>query len=300
MEVLIAEDDLTTQTMLRSVFRKWGYVPVTTGDGREALEMLQRTCAPKLVILDWNMPGMDGPEVCRHIREKETSNPAYIIILTARGEKQDIVQGLESGANDYVTKPYDIMELHARIRVGQRMVELQKRLHETQDALARQALRDSLTGMLNRRAILETLDQVISWAGRTGRTFSVGLCDIDHFKEINDYCGHQVGDEVLCVIAGCIQAALRKYDHAGRYGGDEFLVVGPNSLKPYERICVNVAKEKAPVKAGNRALSVSIGVAEGKGHHGADTLIAAADVALYQAKKDGRNKVVYTQDKVCG
>ena len=125
MRILIAEDDFTSRSILTAILKKWGYDPVVTEDGEAAWDALQQPDAPRLVLLDWNMPGMDGLEVCRRLREHETPNPPYVILLTGRGEKGDIVQGLEAGANDYVAKPYDNEELQARIRVGQRMLELQ-------------------------------------------------------------------------------------------------------------------------------------------------------------------------------
>ena len=168
MKILIAEDDFTSRSILTAILKKWGFDPVVTEDGGAAWDVLQRPDAPELVLLDWNMPGMDGLEICRRLREIDSSNPPYVILLTARGEKGDIVQGLEAGANDYVAKPYDNEELQARIRVGQRMLELQSRLLEARDALAHQATHDPLTGVLNRRAILDRLERG-DFAGETGR-----------------------------------------------------------------------------------------------------------------------------------
>jgi two-component system, cell cycle response regulator len=293
MRMLIAEDDLTSRTILAGILRKWGYDPIAVTDGVMAWETLCRDDAPKLVLLDRNMPGMDGLEVCRRIRQTNSSDPPYIIILTSWAEKGNIVEGLDAGANDYVTKPWDNDELRARIRVGRRMVELQSELHLAKNALAREAMHDPLTGILNRRAILEALERELARSRRTGELFSIGMCDIDHFKRVNDTYGHQVGDEVLQGFVSIIRSALRKYDVMGRYGGEEFLVLvsGINAVKEagvFERLCERVAGTSLVTRAGPIALSVSIGVAGSAGVGTLDEVVGAADRALFQAKKDGR------------
>jgi two-component system cell cycle response regulator len=298
MRILIAEDDFTSRSMLTAILKKWGYDPVVTEDGNAAWDALQQPAAPKLVLLDWNMPKMDGLDVCRRLRESESANSSYIILLTGRGEKNDIVQGLEAGANDYISKPYDSDELQARIRVGQRMLELQSSLAEARDALARLAMHDPLTGIYNRRAILGRLASEISRARREGGNLSIGMCDIDHFKKVNDIYGHQVGDEVLIAFTQCIQSQLREYDYLGRYGGEEFLIIaagakGNVEKSIYERLRSQVAKNEVQTKAASLSITVSIGVASGTGQSTVDDLVAAADAALYQAKADGRNRVNY-------
>jgi len=298
MKILIAEDDFTSRSILTAVLKKWGFDPVVTEDGGAAWDVLQRPDAPRLILLDWNMPGMDGLEICRRLRESEVPNPPYVILLTARGEKGDIVKGLEAGANDYVAKPYDNEELQARIRVGQRMLEMQSRLLEARDKLAYQATHDPLTGVLNRRAILDRLGREISRAKRENGSLSVGMFDIDHFKNINDTHGHLAGDEALVAFIRCIQDGLREYDFVGRYGGEEFLVIAPGSIglkseSLYERLRARIAGAEIATNAGSISLTVSIGVAPGTGQSSVDALLAAADAALYRAKADGRNRVVY-------
>jgi len=298
MRILIAEDDFTSRSILTAVLKKWGFDPVVAEDGGAAWDVLQRPDAPRLILLDWNMPGMDGLEICRRLREIGSSNPPYVILLTARGEKGDIVKGLEAGSNDYVAKPYDNEELQARIRVGQRMLELQSHLLEARDALKYQATHDFLTGVYNRRAIRDRLKEEISRAGREKESLSVGMLDIDHFKNINDTYGHQAGDEALLAFTRCIQDGLREYDCVGRYGGEEFLVIAPGAAGPdaeslYERLRARIAGAEIATNAGSISLTVSIGVAPGTGQSTVDALVAAADAALYQAKADGRNRVVY-------
>jgi diguanylate cyclase (GGDEF)-like protein len=298
VKILIAEDDFTSRSILTAVLQKWGFDPVVTEDGGAAWDVLQRPDAPRLILLDWNMPGMDGLEICRRLKEIGSNNPPYVILLTARGEKGDIVQGLEAGASDYVAKPYDNEELQARIRVGQRMLELQSYLLEARDALAHQATHDFLTGVFNRRAIRDRLKQEISRAGREKESLSVGMLDIDHFKNINDTYGHQAGDEALFAFTRCIQDGLREYDCVGRYGGEEFLVIAPGSIglkseSLYERLRARIAGAEIATNAGSISLTVSIGVAPGTGQSHVDVLLAAVDAALYQAKAGGRNRVVY-------
>ena len=303
MRVLIGEDDLTSRTMLAAILRKWGYHPVVTSDGNATWDALQAPGAPKLVVLDWNMPGMDGLAVCRRARRMDTSRPPYIILLTARGLKEDIVRGLEAGANDYVAKPYDSEELRARIRVGQRMIELQSELNAARDALEHEALHDPLTGIFNRRAILTELRKELSRAKREGKHLSIGLCDIDKFKAVNDTYGHQVGDDVLRGAVERVRSHLRDYDHLGRYGGEEFLVVAPGSTGsagggPYERLRAAVAAKGVVSRKGDISVTISIGVAGGSGESAVDDMLAAADAALYEAKNDGRNRVAYASPHV--
>ena len=298
MRLLIVEDDLTSRHILTAILRKWGYDPVVREDGAAAWEALQQPGAPELILLDRKMAGMDGLEVCRRLREHDASRSAYIILLTGLGEKSDIVQGLEAGANDYIAKPYDNEELRARIKVGQRMLELQSSLRQARDALEHQAMHDPLTGVFNRRAILARLSQELSRARREDGRLSVGMCDLDHFKKINDRLGHQAGDEVLVAFTQCVQANLRDYDSYGRYGGDEFLVVtigarDQAAVSLYERLRARVAATEIKTKTGNVSLTVSIGMAQGTGQSTAEALIAAADAALYRAKAEGRNRVVH-------
>jgi two-component system, cell cycle response regulator len=306
MKILLAEDDSTSRAMLTAILKKWGYDAVACEDGNVAWAELQKPDAPRLVLLDWNMPGLDGLEVCGRLRKKETIDPRYIILLTGRGEKDDIVRGLEAGANDYIAKPYNNAELQARIGVGRRMLDLQASLMETQSALAFQAAHDALTGIFNRRAILDRLNQEISRALRQGNSLSVGMCDIDHFKKINDRFGHQAGDDVLVAFARCLQTGLREYDCVGRYGGEEFLIIatglaGQSDEGLYERLREQVAAAVIKTKAdGDVAVTVSIGTATGSGQSTVDRLIAAADAALYRAKAAGRNRVVHSASARAG
>ena len=311
MKVLIAEDDLVSRNLLERVLDKWGYEVIVTCDGEEAWDVFQSNEAPRLAVLDWMMPGLDGPDVCRRIRDLDLQDPPYIILLTARGGTDDLVTGLAAGANDYVGKPFDRDELRARLEVGRRFTELNARLLETQQELERQARTDALTGAMNRRAIFERLGEEVARAAREKTQLGVGMIDIDRFKRINDTWGHAAGDVVLREVADRCRAAMRPYDGFGRFGGEEFLVIVPNAGDAdvrgvLERVRGAVAD--GPVVAGDDEIgvSISIGGAVGSVRHAGgaapeagpseaatvDGLIRAADDALYQAKDEGRDRVV--------
>jgi diguanylate cyclase (GGDEF)-like protein len=296
VRILIADDDVTSRLVLAGVLKKHGDEVVVTVDGAEAWEAMQQPDAPRLAVLDWVMPGLAGVDVCRRARTIQSDQPFYIILLTSRGDKTDVVTGLEAGADDYLAKPFDPGELLARIDVGRRMVELQARLSEARDALAHEAMHDPLTGVLNRRAFTIALSRELSRKRRHSNILAVGICDIDHFKQINDTHGHQTGDEVLCELVRRIGSNLRGHDVLGRHGGDEFVVLteharedGPSIL--YERLRAAVASSPIPTGAGDIPITISFGVKIGDEGETEAELLAAADRALYQAKSSGRNQV---------
>ena len=298
MRALIAEDDVTSRTMLQAILARWGYDLVVVADGLAAWEALQRDDAPRLALLDWMMPGMDGLEVCRRVRARETAEPPYLIILTARGDKADIVAGLEAGADDYIAKPYDSGELRARLGVGRRVIELQERLRFALAEAQRLARTDPLTEVHNRRAILGLLDAELARAARGNGPLSVSMLDIDHFKRVNDTFGHAAGDAVLCECARRIAAAIRPYDIVGRFGGEEFLlVINTNGVEPctnpFERVRAAVADAPFPVGPGGVLITVSQGVACWNGTESGEQLVHRADTALYRAKENGRDRVEF-------
>ncbi|MCD4677207.1 MAG: diguanylate cyclase [Desulfobacula sp.] len=301
MKVLVAEDDMTSRIILESVLKKWGFTPVMTCDGKEAWEAMQSDDAPRLAILDWQMPKMNGIEVCQKIRKVDTSDPSYLIVLTSKDEKKDIVKALDAGANDFISKPYDNQELRARINVGKRMVQLQSALGEAYKALKHEAMHDPLTNIFNRRAILELLEKEMARAKREKSNLCIGLCDLDYFKRVNDTYGHQIGDEVLIAFTRFVTQKLRINDHLSRYGGEEFLIVAPGSKEVkqdtmFERICEHVHNSKISFKKENISITVSIGAARYTGVENPDTLLAAADTALYHAKEIGRDQVVHADN----
>ena len=298
MKILVAEDDLVTRRMLQAYLVKWGYEVVMVEDGQQAWQILQQENAPRLALLDWMMPEMDGMSVCREVRRLEIQPYIYLILLTARKYHEDIIAGLEAGADDYLTKPFDPVELRARLRAGARVVELQDNLIEAREALREQAMHDPLTQLLNRRATLDFLLTELNRATRDLKPLTVMMVDIDHFKSINDRFGHPAGDGVLCEVSHRLRASLRAYDIVGRFGGEEFLVVAPGcdvspGLMRAERLREVVCSEPVIFKDLSINVTVSVGVAslpEPKPQD-LEAMLAAADKALYRAKEGGRNRV---------
>lgn len=305
MRILIAEDDSTSRTILAGVLKKNGHEVVATVNGAEAWQAMQNPDAPGLAILDWMMPEMNGPDVVRLIRAMPTDRPPYIIMLTSKSEKADIIAGLDAGADDYLSKPFDPGELRARIEVGRRMLELQATVLAANAALAHEATHDPLTGIYNRRAIMEALSRELSREERQRNGLAIGMCDIDYFKKINDVHGHQVGDEVLCGVVRLMVKCLRQYDSVGRFGGEEFVVITPGVKEGdvgalYERFRATVADNPIVTRAGEIPITLSIGVAVCGQSDKMDELLASADTALYQAKNGGRNRVCVADAKNIG
>ncbi len=298
MRILIADDDPISCRLLDSLLHKWGYAVVTAHSGTEAWDVLQAEDAPRVALLDWMMPGLDGPEICRRVRARSVQSYVYIILLTANDKVGNLVEGLESGADDYLTKPFHPQELRARLRVGLRMLDLESNLVDAQQDLRFKATHDALTSLWNRGAIIELLERELSRARREGGSVGVILMDIDHFKKINDTHGHLVGDEVLRTLTGRVKAEIRSYDSVGRYGGEEFLVLLPgcdNAKLEAKAEQLRQVVDRSPIETSVglvRATISSGGMASGEcPHAGLNDLLRAADVALYRAKMAGRNRV---------
>lgn len=295
--VLIAEDDPIFRRVLESCLRSWGYPVTSAEDGLKAWEVLLDKDAPKLMILDWMMPGMDGPELCQKIRERKQVPYSYILLLTSKDEKQDLINGLNAGADDYITKPFDLNELKARLRVGARILFLQDELIRAKEDVEFEATHDHLTGLWNRGAILDFLRRELDRSSRTGETVGLLMLDLDHFKNINDSYGHMVGDAVLKEVAQRLAGSVRSYDWVGRYGGEEFLVIVSNcpeeAIGNYaERVRLTLADKPVSTEAGEIQISASIGAGCTKQSRcDQDCLLRAADGALYRAKERGRNRV---------
>jgi two-component system chemotaxis response regulator CheY len=279
--------------MLETFLRKWGYDIVITTNGREAWEVLQEPEAPNLVISDWMMPDMDGLELCRRIREMERAEYIYFIILTSKGKKEDVITGLEAGADDYLIKPFNQDELKYRVKIGERIIELERRI-------LRLASTDSLTGVLNRRAFMERMEQEINRSFRENLPLSLILADIDHFKGVNDRYGHQVGDLVLQRFVSQLTESSRPYDFVGRYGGEEFVICLPGSTDSQARTVAERMRksvEEMKIMLPNSSQSVRITTSFGvvtlrlELEDSVDSLIGRADDALYKAKREGRNCV---------
>lgn len=296
MRVLIADDDAISRTVLQRTLTQLGHEVVAGEDGPSAIVHLLEPDGPRLAVLDWMMPGADGLTVCRAVRQRAAPY-VYTIVLTARDARQDMVEALEAGADDFLTKPLDPAELTARMRAGVRVVELQERLLEIQEGLRIQATRDDLTGLDNRRVVLDHLERELRRGRHEQRPVAVALTDIDNFKAINDRYGHPAGDVVLKRVAEALRREVREYDAVGRYGGEEFLFVlpgcdGETGLVAAERIRARVAATTAVWEGVELPVTVSVGLAwAAPGTGKVADLIAAADGALYRAKAGGRNRV---------
>jgi diguanylate cyclase (GGDEF)-like protein len=297
MRILIADDDPVSCRLLDRLLHKWGYEVITARNGTEAWEVLQVDHAPRIALLDWMMPGLDGLEICRRVRARSSQLYVYIMLLTANDKVGNLVEGLESGADDYLTKPFHPQELQARLRVGLRMLDLESGLVEARENLRFKASHDALTSIWNRGAIIELLERELSRARRDGSSVGVLLADIDHFKKINDTRGHLVGDEVLRAVTGRLKGEVRSYDSVGRYGGEEFLILLPGCDTPKltakaEQLVKIVERSSIGTSTGPVPVTISIGgIASGECPHAeANSLLRAADTALYRAKMSGRNR----------
>lgn len=303
--VLIAEDDPIFRRVLENWLKKWNYRVTSLENGLDAWSVLQQKDAPQMAVLDWMMPGLDGIELCRRIRSHEGGPYKYVLLLTAKGSKEDVVAGLEAGADDYLTKPFDVNELRARVRAGKRILELQSALLRVQNELQFESAHDHLTGLWNRGAIMGLLHRETQRSLRTGKPLGVIMADLDHFKHINDSYGHPVGDVVLREVAHRILASVRNYDYVGRYGGEEFLIVlsecSPSDLAvSAERMRACVSKKPFETEAGSIPVTLSIGSVAGNAIDtpvlNGEQLLRTADTALYCAKTNGRNRVESAPD----
>ena len=287
MKVLIAEDEAVPRRLLQASLERWGYEVVVAKDGIEATEILLSPDAPKMALLDWLMPGIDGVQLCRNIRRNKPEPYTYILLLTGRRTQDDVIRGLEAGADDYVRKPFDPAELKVRLRTGKRILYLQDRLISSREALRDQATRDSLTGLWNRAAILDILGDELARSAREAGSLGILMADLDSFKRINDTYGHPAGDEVLRGVARAIGNSVRRYDAVGRYGGEEFLIVLPgcdesNAVSHAERLRAAVGRVAVETPLASIHPSVSLGVVVSNRHSSLDIgdLIQAADAAL--------------------
>jgi diguanylate cyclase (GGDEF)-like protein len=251
-----------------------------------------------LAILDWMMPGLDGIQICRQVRQRAEAPYVYLLLLTAKGKQEDIINGLEAGADDYLTKPFHALELKARLRSGRRILELQQQLIAAREAFRLQATHDLLTSLWNHAAILDILRRELERARRESNPLGVVMADLDHFKQVNDTYGHLAGDAVLREVAKRLSASVRPYDSVARYGGEEFLIVAPNcdpdsALDLAQRLRSSLAQKPLDLPEGRLPLTCSLGVAVGGLARGdnSDSLLRAADAALYRAKASGRNCV---------
>ena len=298
--VLIAEDDPIFLRILRSCLESWNYLVHPCDNGLDAWKALQQENAPQMAILDWMMPGMDGIDICRRLRGLQQDSYRYVLLLTSKDDKQEVVQGLEAGADDYLTKPFNVAELHARVRAGKRILELQNALIQARESLRFEALHDQLTGVWNRGAVMSLLQREVQRRQRSGEALGVIMADVDHFKNINDSYGHLVGDAVLAEVAARLTASVRGYDLVGRYGGEEFLIIVPGCdpkglVVSAERLRRVIADRPIDSTAGPIVATLSVGLVSVNADNVDPiehiALVQAADSALYRAKAGGRNRV---------
>lgn len=297
MRVLIADDSAMSRTLLRSTLQRWGYEVVVAEDGQQAWAILSGQDPPPVAILDWVMPGLTGTEVCRKVRETRREPYTYILLLTSKDTTEETVEGMESGADDYIVKPFHEHELKVRLRAGTRIVDLQMDLLNAREELRERAEKDLLTLLPNRPAIQAILDQEIARCHRDKRSVGVIVLDLDHFKSINDTYGHFAGDAVLRETAQRFRTNMRPYDRIGRYGGEEFLVVLPNSdmdqtMHQADRMRQILASKPMFIDGKELTVTASFGVTVSDGtERSSDQYVRVADEALYVSKNSGRNRV---------
>lgn len=301
MKILIAEDDPVSRHVLETTLVRWEHEVVVTSNGAEAWAVLQDEGAPRLAILEWVMPGMDGIEICRRVRQLSDPTPLYVILLTTRGEKQDVVDGLKYGADDYLTKPFNQEELYARVQVGVRMADLQnyladrvRQLERAEVELRRLTLTDELTGLCNRRGLLVHAEQHLKMARRTGKGFLIFYADMDDLKHINDTFGHAEGSSAIIKMAEVLGKTFRESDIIARLGGDEFSILAQDaSMNLTKRVTARLEENLKSYNAQNHhgyELSLSLGCVHVAPDNAAtvEELIAKADRAMYEHKRSKR------------
>jgi two-component system, cell cycle response regulator len=300
LRILVADDDPVSRRLMERLLERAGYEVVLAEDGRQALQILLDEDGPRLALLDWMMPELDGPSVCAEIRSRRERSYTHITLLTSKEAKEDLVAGLHSGADDYLTKPCNFEELKARLRTGVRILRLEDKLVEAREEMRFRATHDPLTLLWNRGAILAQAKDEMSRSRQERSYCSLLLCDADNFKQINDVYGHLIGDAVLREIAAKLTNSIRPDDFVGRYGGEEFLVIlrdcGPESLlRRGDQIRESIASHLFTGNLGHLSISISVGavcVDEDSDVHDLEALLSRADAALYRAKLEGRNRVV--------
>jgi diguanylate cyclase (GGDEF)-like protein len=265
MRILVADDDCVTQRLLEGLLRHWGDEVVAVSDGLAAWKVLDSDAAPRLAILDWMMPGLDGLEICQRLRRFDGRSYTYVLLLTARTQGDDLIRALEAGADDYLTKPVNHSELRARLQTGRRILGLMEQLVAAQEELKRKASHDALTGAWTRGVVLEILQRELAHGGRERAPLSIIMADLDHFKRVNDNLGHLTGDAVLREAADRLRTVLRGSDWIGRYGGEEFLIVLPdcdleNGMWTAQRLREAIAAEPFHTPEGAVWMTISLGV----------------------------------------
>ncbi len=308
MKILVVDDDALQRKVIEKALSIGGHDAVMLDNAEAAQQVLEQHDDIRFVITDWMMPGLDGPSFVRWIRSARLTGYVYVMLLTSREGPDDIGDGLNAGADDYIKKPFHLRELLARVAVGERILDLEEELRDASERLKQQALIDELTGLMNRRALYQIGRQEIIRAGREESPLSVLFLDLDKFKPINDTYGHLAGDEALKLTARLIMSNIREYDQAGRWAGDEFIVLLPNTdekraAQVGKRLLRAFQSEFVVVADGQKLkLQASMGLYTWlpgqKEALGMETLVRLADQAMYRAKQAGGNQVLsYVQDQ---
>jgi two-component system, cell cycle response regulator len=306
VKILLADDDPVSRRLMERMLQRGGYEVITAENGREAARELTTAGGPRLALIDWMMPELDGPGVCREVRSKIDGAYVYILLLTSKQSSEDIVKGLQAEADDYLTKPCHPAELKARLHTGRRILQLEDKLVEAREDMRFKATHDALTSLWDRGAILALLRSELSRSKREHSLVSVLLCDIDHFKQVNDVHGHQVGDEVLEEVSTRLLDAVRPYDAVGRYGGEEFLIVlngcsAEDLAERAEQARKAISGRPFSTSDGSILVSMSIGaitIREWDKVDAIESFLKEADEALYRAKAAGRNRVICAENLV--
>ncbi len=294
--IAIVDDDDSIRRLVRLYLERNGYTVMECSNGREARELL-RDHSWDLAILDRKLPDLDGLDLCLELKGDAENRGRYVIVLTGEDEPAEKLEGFELGADDYVTKPFEPLELMARIRAAKRIIDLQKELIATNRRLERLSITDGLTQLFNHRHFQEELARTFEESVRYGRPLSLALIDIDHFKKINDTWGHAVGDEVLKNVSSIFSRSVRATDLVARYGGEEFVVMMPETeLDDARQFAEKIRSlvEQSPTRSGEQTVvaTISIGIATVP-HPRLKSpidLIESADRGLYAAKREGRNR----------
>jgi two-component system cell cycle response regulator len=295
--ILVAEDSAIYRRLIETHLNDWGFEFQCVRDGKEAWKLLSQKNAPRLALLDWVLPEIDGVELCRRLRSRPDDEAyTYTILLTAKNRKAEMLEAMNAGADDFLAKPIDPLELKARLLVGKRIVDLQQKLVSANSALQFVASHDFLTGAWNRSEIVAFMQRELARARRDATPVGIVLVDVDHFKKVNDDLGHETGDIVLKEVTERLTCSLREYDGVGRYGGEEFLLVIPGcdlatTVRRANQIRELVSKKPIVTPHGSVNVTVSMGATTAQSSTNSELLLREADSALYQAKRNGRNRL---------
>lgn len=317
MKILVADDDSASRLIIETLLKRWGHDVLLASDGNETVAKLEAEPGIQALVLDWMMPGPDGPQICRKLRAEDRPHYVYVVMLTGNTSRDAFMEGMEAGADDYITKPLDTRMLRARLRVAERIVSLEEKLSKQNESLRqanehsgtllrkvraqaqeleRQSREDALTRLPNRRHLDIMLEREYSRSKRYGRPLSMAVADIDNFKRVNDLYSHSTGDEVLRTVADILRDNCRAGDVVGRFGGEEFVFMFPETNREHAQMAcekLRVAIESFPWEGIAEGLhtTITIGLTDGTDFETHEKMFAAADENLLEGKRRGKNMV---------